>query len=118
MQETEPTQGGLIQSFCGEIFACDKVPSDAETAGPGTTSGEPQAGKTPDVLPLRVSPPRSEVKNQEPESDSPCPSPSSDNSRQCDLGQSFSALSSTSETRDERIYLWHLGKIKYNHHLH
>lgn len=55
MQETEPTQRGLIQSFCGEIFACDKVPSDAETAGLGTTSGEPQARKTPDILPLSFS---------------------------------------------------------------
>ena len=53
--------------------------------------------KMPEVLPLRVSPPRAELKNQEPESDGPRPSPSSDNSRQCDLGQSFSALSSTSE---------------------
>ena len=51
----------------------------------------------PEVLPLRVSPPKAELKNQEPESDGPRPSPSSDNSRQCDLGQSFSALSSTSE---------------------
>lgn len=98
MQATEPTQRGLIRSFCsgtedlhlwqGSQRCWDGWSRDHVWRTPGRCL---RSCLLEFLLPGQSWRTRSQSLTAH------GPSPSSDNSRQCDLGQSFSALSSTSE---------------------